>query len=70
VSRKAGKLKLLGVTKRVEDLLSVTRLLTLVDPSSIRPDARWNAAIWVTLGVLLVLGLLVILRFSGVSGPP
>ena len=31
VSRKSGKLKLLNLTKRIQDLLSITKLLTVFD---------------------------------------
>ena len=31
VSRQGGNLKLLNVTKRIEDLLSITKLLTVFD---------------------------------------
>jgi anti-sigma B factor antagonist len=31
VSRKGGKLKLLNLTKKIEDLLSITKLLTVFE---------------------------------------
>ena len=31
VNRQGGKLKLLNLTKRIEDLLSITKLLTVFD---------------------------------------
>jgi anti-anti-sigma factor len=67
VSQHGGKLKLWRpLPKRIEDLLSITRLLDSFD--SPLPNARWNATVWVTVGVLLTLAFILITRFSGVAG--
>jgi anti-sigma B factor antagonist len=39
VSRQGGKLKLLNLTKRIEDLLSITKLLTVFETFDSEPDA-------------------------------
>jgi anti-sigma B factor antagonist len=39
VSRQGGSLKLLGLTKRIEDLLSITKLLTIFDTYDTEADA-------------------------------
>jgi anti-sigma B factor antagonist len=39
VSRQGGKLKLLNLTKRIEDLLSITKLLTVFETFESEPDA-------------------------------
>src|ERR687893_507227 len=39
VSRQGGKLKLLNLTKRIEDLLSITKLLTVFDTFESEADA-------------------------------
>ncbi|MPZ18236.1 MAG: anti-sigma factor antagonist [Luteitalea sp.] len=39
VSRQGGKMKLLHVTKRIEDLLSITKLLTVFDTFDAEQDA-------------------------------
>ena len=39
VSRQGGSLKLLNLTKRIEDLLSITKLLTVFDTFDSEPDA-------------------------------
>ena len=39
VSRQAGSLKLLNLTKRIEDLLSITKLLTVFDTYDNEADA-------------------------------
>jgi anti-sigma B factor antagonist len=39
VSRQGGKLKLLNLTKRIEDLLSITKLLTVFETFESEPEA-------------------------------
>lgn len=39
VSRQGGKLKLLGLTKRIQDLLSITKLLTVFETYDDEQDA-------------------------------
>ncbi|MGE0812570.1 MAG: STAS domain-containing protein [Vicinamibacterales bacterium] len=39
VSKQGGKLKLLNLTKRIEDLLSITKLLTVFDSYESEADA-------------------------------
>lgn len=39
VSRQGGKLKLLGLTKRIQDLLSITKLLTVFETYDNEQDA-------------------------------
>ena len=39
VSRQGGKLKLLNLTKRIQDLLAITKLLTVFDTYDSEPDA-------------------------------
>jgi anti-sigma B factor antagonist len=39
VSRQGGSLKLLNLTKRIEDLLSITKLLTVFETYDSEPDA-------------------------------
>ena len=39
VSRKSGKLKLLNLTKRIQDLLSITKLLTVFDTYDTEEEA-------------------------------
>jgi anti-sigma B factor antagonist len=39
VSKQGGKLKLLNLTKRIEDLLSITKLLTVFDSYEAEADA-------------------------------
>ncbi|MPY88723.1 MAG: anti-sigma factor antagonist [Luteitalea sp.] len=39
VSRQGGKMKLVNVTKRIEDLLSITKLLTVFDTFDAEQDA-------------------------------
>jgi anti-sigma B factor antagonist len=39
VSRQGGKLKLLNLTKRIEDLLSITKLLTVFETFDSEPEA-------------------------------
>src|SRR5215204_6570698 len=39
VSRQGGSLKLLNLTKRIEDLLSITKLLTVFDTFDLEKDA-------------------------------
>ena len=39
VSRKSGKLKLLNLTKRIQDLLSITKLLTVFDTYETEAEA-------------------------------
>jgi anti-sigma B factor antagonist len=39
VSRQGGSLKLLNLTKRIEDLLSITKLLTVFETFESEPDA-------------------------------
>src|ERR671936_2929237 len=39
VSRQGGKLKLLNLTKRIQDLLSITKLLTVFEPYHADADA-------------------------------
>jgi anti-sigma B factor antagonist len=39
VSRQGGSLKLLNLTKRIEDLLSITKLLTVFETFDSEPDA-------------------------------
>jgi anti-sigma B factor antagonist len=39
VSRQGGKLKLLGLTKRIQDLLSITKLLTVFETYDSEQDA-------------------------------
>ncbi len=39
VSRQGGSLKLLNLTKRIEDLLSITKLLTVFDTYDNEADA-------------------------------
>ena len=39
VSRQGGQLKLLNLTKRITDLLSITKLLTVFDTFDAEPDA-------------------------------
>ena len=39
VSRQGGKLKLLNVTKRIQDLLAITKLLTVFETYESEPDA-------------------------------
>jgi anti-sigma B factor antagonist len=39
VSRQGGSLKLLNLTKRIEDLLSITKLLTVFDTYETESDA-------------------------------
>ena len=39
VSRQGGSLKLLNLTKRIEDLLSITKLLTVFDTYDNEPEA-------------------------------
>ena len=39
VSRQGGKLKLLNLTKRIEDLLSITKLLTVFETFDIEAEA-------------------------------
>jgi len=39
VSRQGGKLKLLGLTKRIQDLLSITKLLTVFETYDNERDA-------------------------------
>ena len=39
VSRQGGKLKLLNLTKRIEDLLAITKLLTVFETFESEPDA-------------------------------
>jgi anti-sigma B factor antagonist len=39
VSRQGGKLKLLGLTKRIQDLLSITKLLTVFETYENEQDA-------------------------------
>jgi anti-sigma B factor antagonist len=39
VSRQGGKLKLLGLTKRIQDLLSITKLLTVFETYESEEDA-------------------------------
>jgi anti-sigma B factor antagonist len=39
VSRQGGKLKLLNLTKRIEDLLSITKLLTVFETFESEADA-------------------------------
>jgi hypothetical protein len=50
----------------MQDLLSITRLIDCFD--SPRPDTRWSSAVWLALGVLLVLAVLLVLRLSGLAG--
>jgi anti-sigma B factor antagonist len=39
VSRQGGKLKLLNLTKRIQDLLAITKLLTVFETYESEPDA-------------------------------
>ena len=39
VSRQGGKLKLLNLTKRIEDLLAITKLLTVFETFESEPEA-------------------------------
>ena len=39
VSRQGGKLKLLNLTKRIQDLLSITKLLTVFETFESEPEA-------------------------------
>lgn len=39
VSRQSGKLKLLNLTKRIQDLLSITKLLTVFETYESEPEA-------------------------------
>jgi len=39
VSRKGGKLKLLHLTKKIQDLLSITKLLTVFETYDTEDDA-------------------------------
>ena len=39
VSRQGGKLKLLNLTKRIQDLLAITKLLTVFDTYDSEPEA-------------------------------
>mgnify|MGYP001560599260 CR=1 FL=1 len=39
VSRQGGKLKLLNLTKRIQDLLSITKLLTVFETYESEPEA-------------------------------
>lgn len=39
MSRQGGKLKLLNLTKRIEDLLSITKLLTVFETFESEEDA-------------------------------
>jgi anti-sigma B factor antagonist len=39
VSRQGGKLKLLNLTKRIQDLLAITKLLTVFETYENEPDA-------------------------------
>ena len=39
VSRQGGKLKLLNLTKRIQDLLAITKLLTVFETYDSEPDA-------------------------------
>ena len=39
VSRQGGSLKLLNLTKRIEDLLSITKLLTVFETFDTEPEA-------------------------------
>ena len=39
VSRQGGKMKLLNLTKRIEDLLSITKLLTVFETFDTEPEA-------------------------------
>ena len=39
VSRQGGKLKLLNLTKRITDLLAITKLLTVFETYDTEPDA-------------------------------
>lgn len=39
VSRQGGKLKLLGLTKRITDLLMITKLLTIFETYDVEADA-------------------------------
>jgi len=44
VSRQGGKLKLLNLTKRIEDLLSITKLLTVFEVYEDEPEALQSYA--------------------------
>jgi len=44
VSRQGGKLKLLNLTKRIEDLLSITKLLTVFEVYKDEPEALQSYA--------------------------
>jgi anti-sigma B factor antagonist len=39
VSRQGGKLKLLNLTKRIQDLLAITKLLTVFETYESEPEA-------------------------------
>jgi anti-sigma B factor antagonist len=39
ISRQGGKLKLLNLTKRIQDLLAITKLLTVFETYESEPDA-------------------------------
>jgi anti-sigma B factor antagonist len=44
ISRQGGKMKLLNVTKRIEDLLSITKLLTVFDTYDSEEEALQSFA--------------------------
>lgn len=44
VSRQGGKMKLLNLTKRIEDLLSITKLLTVFEVYEDEPEALQSYA--------------------------